>query len=297
LVLDSTANVYVGGATSSGDFPVVNAFQPSYVAANCNNGQILFPCPDGFIAKIVLNPKLFPNGIVNGASFASSSAVAAGSIVSAFGTDLTTTSGSAGAIPLPFNLANLMVSMNGIATPFFYAAGGQLNLQVPWELAGQAQATVQVTSTSGGNIAPVNVNLAPTAPGIFTTNSSGSGQGAILNASDSSFAAPAGSIIGAGARPAIRGDFVTIYCTGLGPVSNRPGTGFAAGGNSMTTTTPVVTIGGIQVVPSFSGLAPTFVGLYQINVQVPPSAQPGSAVPVAVSINGAPSNTVQIAIQ
>ena len=113
----------------------------------------------------------------------------------------------------------------------------------------------------------------------------------------SEYAAPVGSVLGSGARPANRGEFITIYLTGLGPVTNRPATGAAAGGNSNTTTTPVVTIGGIQAATNFSGLAPTFVGLYQINAQVPANAQVGNTVPVVVSLGGAPSNTVQMAIQ
>ena len=48
---------------------------------------------------------------------------------------------------------------------------------------------------------------------------------------------------------------------------------------SETTTTPVVTIGG-AVVPSsdvlFSGLAPGFPSLYQVNVKVPTNAQTGN---------------------
>jgi uncharacterized protein (TIGR03437 family) len=47
----------------------------------------------------------------------------------------------------------------------------------------------------------------------------------------------------------------------------------------------------------FSGLAPGFVGLYQVNVQVPAAAPSGAAVPVALTIAGVQSNTVTIAIQ
>jgi len=58
-----------------------------------------------------------------------------------------------------------------------------------------------------------------------------------------------------------------------------------------------VSIGGVSAPAIFSGLSPGFVGLYQVNVQVPLNAPVGNAVPVVLSIGGAASNTVTIAVQ
>jgi uncharacterized protein (TIGR03437 family) len=58
-----------------------------------------------------------------------------------------------------------------------------------------------------------------------------------------------------------------------------------------------VTIGGVPVVPSFAGLAPGWVGLYQVNVEVPPNAPVSDAVPVVVSVGGVTSNQVTMAVQ
>jgi len=104
----------------------------------------------------------------------------------------------------------------------------------------------------------------------------------------------------AGRRPALRGETISIYCTGLGAVSNPPATGLAAAAAdpfSVTTSTTTVTIGGLVAQVSFSGLAPGAVGLYQVNVQVPTGAPAGDAVPVTLTIGGATSNTVTIAVQ
>jgi uncharacterized protein (TIGR03437 family) len=60
---------------------------------------------------------------------------------------------------------------------------------------------------------------------------------------------------------------------------------------------PTVTIGGMQVPSSFAGLAPGFVGIYQVNALVPLSVTPGSALSLSVSLNGAESQTVTIAVQ
>jgi uncharacterized protein (TIGR03437 family) len=47
----------------------------------------------------------------------------------------------------------------------------------------------------------------------------------------------------------------------------------------------------------FYGLAPGYAGLYQVNALVPAASAKGNAVPVTISIGGATSNTVTIAVQ
>jgi len=101
-------------------------------------------------------------------------------------------------------------------------------------------------------------------------------------------------------NPAVAGTTVLlIYCTGLGAVTNQPATGSAALSSllSKTMTTPTVTIGGASADVQFSGLAPGFVGLYQVNAAVPAAAAKGNAVPVLLSIGGVISNTATIAVQ
>jgi hypothetical protein len=85
----------------------------------------------------------------------------------------------------------------------------------------------------------------------------------------------------------------------LGAVSNQPVAGVAAGASplSMTLTSPTVTIGGVGAVVTYSGLAPTFAGLYQINATVPLGASTGNTVPLVISIGSITSNSVTIAVQ
>ncbi len=241
-------------------------------------------------------PVIFPagttgnaTGTVNEASYVSP--VAAGSIVAVFGNGLAVgQSGSAPPPPLPVSLSQSSFNIGGFFAPFYFASSGQVNLQIPWELAGLAQATITAT-VAGSSSNTQRVNLATFAPGIYTTNMLGSGQGAIVNALT-------GQVAGTVA-PALRGTYVSIYCTGLGPVTNRPATGAPAQSVplSITTTQPTVTIGGVGAVVSYSGLAPTLVGLYQVNVQVPINIAVGAAVPVVMSIGGSTSNTVTVAVQ
>jgi len=144
--------------------------------------------------------------------------------------------------------------------------------------------------------APLPVSVAVAAPALFTTDGSGTGQGAILIAGPEVLAAPVGKF--SGSRPVRRRESIEIYGTGLGPVSRIQGNGTPKPPTTAPaiTQTPLVTIGGVPATVSFSGLTGGAVGLYQVNVQVPDGAPAGDAVPVVVKIGGAASNTVTLAV-
>ena len=246
------------------------------------------------------DPNLPANSVVNSASFRPATepggAIAPGAIVSLFGTTLASTTQVASQVPLPLTLGDTSVSFNGIAAPLFTASAGQINAQVPFEV---PMGAVSVQIRRGSRVsAAQTVTVAPTSPGIFTLNQQGAGQGAVLISNTGIFAAPSGSIPGQQARPINRGEFMSLFCSGLGDVTNRPPSGAppAGGGLSVTIATPTVTIGGVTTPVSFSGLT-SFVGLYQVNVPVPANAPVGSAVPVVLSIGGVTSNTVTIAVE
>jgi uncharacterized protein (TIGR03437 family) len=139
------------------------------------------------------------------------------------------------------------------------------------------------------------ITLVPFAPGIFSLNQAGSGQGAVEIAATGQLAAP---LADAGV-PVQRGEYIAIFATGLGPVSNEPATGAAALSDplSSTLTVPIVTIGGIAAKVTYSGLAPGFAGLYQVNALVPDGVPTGDDVNLVISIGGVQSNTVTIAVQ
>ncbi|HXE74302.1 MAG TPA: SBBP repeat-containing protein [Candidatus Xenobia bacterium] len=242
-------------------------------------------------------PDINTNGAVNAASFAPGVGVAAGSITAVFGVNLASSTAIAGSLPLPTTLGGATMQFNtNVNVPKFFASASQVNIQVPWSLAGQSSASL--TDTVNGLTSPAeSVSLATFAPGLFSTSQNGMGQGAILIANTPNLAAPMDMF--PGSRPAVRGvDFLEIYWTGGGPVTNQPATGAAASANplSVTTTTPTLTIGGVATPVLFSGLAPGFVGLYVVTCQVQAGTPVGDAVPVVLTIGGVQSNTVTIAI-
>jgi len=236
-----------------------------------------------------LTPAISPGGIVNAASYALGAAVSPGSIVSVFGSFPLYAPAQASSLPLPPSLVGVSVNAGGgFAAPLFFAAGTQVNVQIPWELAGQSQATLTATAW-GVTGAAQTVKLGPFSPGIFSMNGQGSGQGAIQDTSyrlvDSS-------------NPAAAGSLVVIYCTGLGAVTNQPPTGSPAPMSPFaeTTTNPTVVIGGALAGVRFSGLAPGLVGVYQVNAVVPYGSATGDSVPVTIAIGGITSNTVTITV-
>ncbi len=249
--------------------------------------------------NIVAPPVISAGGLVSGASF-SSQPQPAGAIVALFGTNLAAATAKATTVPLPTALGGVIVRLNGVAAPLFFVSPLQINFQIPWELQGQAQASLTVES-GGVSSTPMPITLGPFQPAIFTTSMQGSGQGAILLSGTAVVAAPAGALPGSQPAPrssANRPSFIEIYATGLGWVTNTPPSGSPSPVSPLSTTIlPSVTIGGVQAAVTFSGLAPGYVGLYQVNVQVPANAPVGDAVPVVLTIGGVASNTVTMAVQ
>lgn len=255
-------------------------------------------------------PALNSGGIVSAAGKTGQPAtVAPGEIVSLYGVSMAGATGEpTSAPPLPTTLGQTTVIEDGETMPLFFVSANQINFQVGWYQQPTTPTVFQVVNgAQPGN--QLNYNVVPFAPSIFSTNQQGSGQGAILIANSSILAAPLGTT--SNSRPANLGETVEIFATGLGMVdqvqNGNLNDGEPAPSNPVahTTTTPSVTIGGIKATVSFSGLAPGFVGLNQINVVVPQAVTPGNAVPVQLTMydntysNGTTytSNTVTMAVQ
>ena len=300
-VIDTVAGDGASGFSGDGGPATSARLSPAGIAVD-SAGKVYF-ADFGANRIRVLTPgapvlAIDPSGVVNGASFVPGMPVVAGSIASVFGGFLESSLTTAGGVPLPDNLAGLSVQFaSGQKAPLFAVTGQQVNLQVPWELAGSSQASFSV-SGNGQTSAAQTMGLAPFAPGIFIVNRQAP-VGAILD--------NATGLLVDSTHPAVSGSTVIqIYCTGLGAVTNQPPSGSPALSDplSRTTATPTVTLRFIgPAVPAqvlFSGLAPGLVGVYQVNALVPAGLPCSSlCVPVAVqiSIGGAVSNTADIAVK
>jgi len=227
---------------------------------------------------------------VNAASFtAGSQRVAAGGLISIFGSDLATTTASASFLPLPTALAGVRIFINDEEAPLLFVSPTQINAQVPYELDNTSLGLLRAV-LHGKTTASVPIQIALAAPGIFTLNQSGGGRAAVLHASSG---APVSDT-----NPARPSEILSVFASGLGATSPAATSGAAATSLPLQTTTREVTasIGGLSAPVSFSGLAPGFAGLYQVNVQVPESVASGELVLVITSADST-SNAVTIPVQ
>jgi uncharacterized protein (TIGR03437 family) len=249
-------------------------------------------------------PTVVAGGVLNGASFAKGQPVSPGGLVSIFGTGLVSKLAEADTIPLSTSLGGVTVRFADLPpAPLLAVIPGvpgqsddQINAQLPWEI-GTGTGVVNVTVTnSKGTSMPIALDFAPSMPGIFTASAGGHLYGIAVNNSDSSLVWPTG--LSGSSHPAKAGDVLIIYATGLGAVDHTPKDGGIPSVLTTTLATPKVLFGGVPGTVEFSGLAPQFVGVNQLNVEVPEGVTAGSAVPLQIEVNGFTSqNTVVVAIQ
>jgi uncharacterized protein (TIGR03437 family) len=292
--INTVAGTGINGFSGDGSLAIDAMLNfPWFLALNTSGNLLISDSQNDRVRMVTLvtttlPPVLSPGGTVNAASYAAAvsanGAISPGSIVAIFGSNLATAAVGASGIPLPTSLGSTTVTMNGTAVPLFYVSNGQVNAQVPY---GMASGSVSLQVQSGSQSSTVQTaSVVSASPGVFSVNSNGNGTGVFLHANYQTINANS---------PAQPGETILIYCTGLGATNPAVTTGNAAPTIPVANTViaPTVTIGGISSFVSFSGLAPGFVGLYQINAQVPPGIGAGTPQ-VIVQINGVQSNVTSI---
>jgi uncharacterized protein (TIGR03437 family) len=243
--------------------------------------------PADFSANL---PLINPEGVVNGASFAARTPVAPGSIISLFGRNLVSQPMPVTGFPLPTSLGGLAVKIGDRDAPLFYANNGQVNAQVPVELASNTAASVVLTMN--GKVSPPEpLLLSPVQPGVFTYDDGGVPHAAALDEKN--------ALVGK-ANAAVRGTIIQVYATGLGPTDPAVKTGEPGPSNPAAVlvagTQLTATIGGVPAEIQFKGLAPGYVGLYQVNLKVP-SGLPSGDLPLVLTANGLPSKEVMLPVK
>ena len=240
-------------------------------------------------------PQTSSSGFVSSANPLGGSALGQRSLGALYGTNLAPTAVSADTPPLPFTLGGVTLFIGGNPTPLLYVSPSVVLFQVPF-LGVPGPVAVPLVIYQGGQSTTISVTVQPYSPALFAMNGQGTGQGAVLVAGTASIAAPAGTF--PGSRPVHIGEYISIYCTGLGDVTPRPSLGSPSPSSPLSTTLgqPTVTVGGLAANVIFSGLVPGSVGLYVVNVQVPDGTPTGDAIPVALKIAGLTANTVTVAV-
>jgi uncharacterized protein (TIGR03437 family) len=182
------------------------------------------------------------------------------------------------------------VTIDGRPAPIIYASRHQISVQVPYEAAAGAARAVVVDNA--GVAANGSVDVAATAPGIFTLDGTGAGQAAALNYNSTTGL----YALNQSTAPARPGDIVVLYMTGEGDYATAvsPRTGLLVPGTlsplPQVSPLPEVTIGGAAATVQYAGpLVGSILGLLQLNVTVPAGATTGTAVPLSISVGGVSS--------
>jgi uncharacterized protein (TIGR03437 family) len=261
------------------------------------NGSLTVPVDFEVVAKSA--PLINYQGVQDNAIFVAGDTVAAGDVLVVKGEQLSFSPLTVGAPPpLDTTVGGAKVLVNGQPAPMYYSSYGQLAFQLPFETPlGTALVQVQRDGVPSNT---VSVNVGARAPRLLRVNVGD--YGAIVNATDGSLPMPVGSFPGVNTRPAMPGETLTIYAIGLGATSPAVASGQPAPSDNLPNlvTKPVVNFGGgigaILATPLYAGLSPTYAGLYQVNVTIPPDVPKGT-VEVVLVFPDTVSNGVQIAIQ
>ncbi|MGO9232234.1 MAG: glycoside hydrolase family 44 protein [Bryobacteraceae bacterium] len=263
-----------------------------------NAGAVTTVFPANSITLLVIPPATLPvpqpvvRAVTNAASYGA--AIAPGQMVDVWGTGMGPTTPAGLALDsngmVGTSVAGVRILFDGIPAPLVYVSAKQCAAVVPYFGAYNPTTHVQV-EYQGVRSAPLVVPVSATAPGLFTANASGTGQGSILNQDNT---------VNSVANPASRGSVVILWGTGEG-LTDPPG----VDGRLAVDVLPAplaavaVDIGGLPATVQYAGAAPGMMpGVMQINAQMSPNVQAGNAVPVAISIGGGTSQTgVTLAVQ
>jgi uncharacterized protein (TIGR03437 family) len=212
--------------------------------------------------------------VTSAANLTAGAPVAPGSLATLWGLFTGSRVDAAPGFPLPRQLGGVEVVIGTSAVPLLYVSPSQINFQVPAGLApGQAVFEVRV---AGLRAARGSLTVVDRSPGLFVAVGE---DGRINRASN--------------------GTFLVIYGSGQGAVTPSPADGTPAGSDpfSRTQPDPAVTIGGRRAEVFFSGLAPGFAGLWQLNVRIPPNGLDGIQELAVQFAPNLPSNTLRIAVE
>jgi uncharacterized protein (TIGR03437 family) len=239
-----------------------------------------------YVGQITLEvkapPTILPGGVVNAASYTAK--VAPGALFSIFGTDLATGLASASSLPLPAAMNGTSVTVGGKAAPLVFVSAGQINAQIPYEIAAADNIPVIVTVNGTASVAGT-VSVVSAAPGVLQFGD----KRAVVQNDDGSL-----NNTGSGAKA---GSYAVAYLTGIGALDNAVATGAAAASDPLSRpkATVTATINNQPVEIAFIGLTPGFVGLAQMNFKVP-SLAPGD-YPLVVTVGSEKSNAATVTVK
>jgi uncharacterized protein (TIGR03437 family) len=209
-----------------------------------------------------------------------SAAVAAGGLISVYGSLMSPVNIATSQIPLPTALGESCLTVNGTPIPLLFVSSGQVNAQLPFNVAGSATMSIHTPAGISNNF---NFTSQGAAPSIFMSGTAGpeTGLATVIRADDGQLVTPT--------NPIHYGDTLVIYLTGMGTISPAVNAGLAAPMSplSYVTDAPTLTLGGSPLTLLYAGLVPGYIsGLYQINATVPSGVTQGLSIPLVINQGG-----------
>jgi uncharacterized protein (TIGR03437 family) len=236
-------------------------------------------------------PAVASGGVISAGSFGAFSAVAPGSWIEIYGSNLAVDSRSwSGAdfngINGPTSLDGTSVTIGGQPAFLDYISPGQVNVQVPSNIGTGSQPLI--VQTPAGSSAAYSVTVNAQQPGLLAPASFSVGGKQYVTAlfSDgATYVLPPGAIPGLASRRAQPGDNIAFYGVGFGSVTPDTPAGEIVQHLNTLVAPLHIYFGQMEATWSYAGLAPNAVGLYQFNVVVPNVAG-GDAIPLTFSLAG-----------
>jgi uncharacterized protein (TIGR03437 family) len=310
MAVDAAGNVYIGDASTihkyapdgtllavTGSYSAIDLLRdgPASQAIANANGMTFGPDGNLYLADSAYGrirritaagcatqrpPIVYTGGLVNAASLAEGG-LAPGEIISIFGQWFGPTEGSAGSFDadgkLETSLSGTSVLFNGMPAPLYYAGPNQINVQVPGWIANYRTVDVRVQGGAlFGDLTTWSVQAAN--PGIFGAATANGRVAAVLNADGT---------VNSAANPAAAGSVVSLFATGGGLTNPNFGDGVAADRAAPLLLAATVAVNNAIANLYYAGAAPGYVGVVQVNFQVPDQTSVKSgANSLALSIGG-----------
>jgi uncharacterized protein (TIGR03437 family) len=187
--------------------------------------------------------------------------------------------------PWPTTVNNVQVTVNGVAAPIFRMETYAIFFEIPNEAPQSGPADVVVSNpTTGQVLAAATFTMQSASPGLFTTNSSGTGQVAATTLDAKGNPLGNSPYANGPSNPVPAGGILTLWLTGSGFVSGLPADGTTPGGPFNTHSTPLVYINGESAKVLASVISPQYPGLWQINVVVPSDTPSSTISPISVVV-------------
>ncbi len=229
-------------------------------------------------STFVVKPGPWIAGVATAAGPRATLSLAADSLISIFGAALASGVDEVEELPIPTELAGAMVLADGQPIPLLFASGRQINAVLPAGLDGLIDLTVR--NEMGEHT--IRILLDDAVPTIFSRNNRGFGPAAAIDA-------VTGELLDA-ENPTAPGLLVSLFATGLGATEESKGF-------QVTTIKPTVYVAGIEARVQFSGKAPGFEGLNQVNIEIPENVPGSGPAAVVLQSGNRMSNEVTLPIQ